>query len=377
MSYPFAGRYFDKYKPFFPYELGDYSFKVDLQYGELLFSKKLISFSGRHLPLDLSLKYVQRHADNGTMFSSYSGFPKGFKTNYHVFLEYDSTYSRYLYEDADGFQHIFILAVNSSTLYYDTFGTGLMLEVTNNGFVVFDDDENYQEFDQYGRLKKIHKTIHKQNSTTYYAEQNISYSSDLKISSITDNYNRTISFSYSSSYITISYNNNTVITLHTSNACLTKISKNIGGNHIKEDIINQTDRVSGVDLPDGGSLDIVYNGNDVESLHLNFGQEFYLFDYSERYKNVVKIYNPRNIVDIYDFNQNQLVVQTKDNNTNLDYLTIKSDVLSATIKNASNNSEITQFLFNNLPSISINGNVTGYSDYITLSDDIDEGAFRA
>ena len=208
MSYPFAGRYFDKYKPFFPYELGDYSFKVDLQYGELLFTRKLISFSGKHLPLDLSLKYVQRHADNGTMFSSYSGFPKGFKTNYHVFLEYDATNNRYLYEDSDGFQHIFILAVNSSTLYYDTFGSGLMLEVINNGFKVFDDEGNYQEFDQYGRLTLIHEKITSSN----FAEQEIHYpnSGDLKIDYILDNYGRRIDFSYSSSYITISYSNNII-----------------------------------------------------------------------------------------------------------------------------------------------------------------------
>ena len=155
MSYPFAGRYYDKHKPFFPYECGDYSFNVDMQNGELLFSKELIAFSGTHLPLKLSLKYVQRHVDNGTMFSSYSGFPQGFKTNFHVFLEYDSTYNRYLYEDSDGYQHIFKLAVNSQTLYYDTFGSGLMLQTYGSGYRVFDDDENYQEFDQYGRLIKI------------------------------------------------------------------------------------------------------------------------------------------------------------------------------------------------------------------------------
>ena len=363
MSYPFAGRYFDKYKPFFPYELGDYSFKVDLQYGELLFTRKLISFSGKHLPLDLSLKYVQRHADNGTMFSSFSGFPKGFKTNYHVFLEYDSTYSRYLYEDADGFQHIFILAVNSSTLYYDSFGSGLMLEVTNNGFVVFDDDENYQEFDQYGRLKKIHKTIHKQNSTTYYAEQNISYSSDLKISSISDNYNRTISFSYSSSYITISYNNNTVITLHTSNACLTKISKNIGGNHIKEDIVSQTDRVSGITLPNGQIISFSYNGGNLSYLHVNSGQEHYYFAYDDNNKQAV-VTNARNVSTAYSYSQEQIVSQTSENSNNLAYLKINSNITSATIKDTSNTSEITEFLFDNLPSIDIYTYNFGRSDYV-------------
>lgn len=367
MSYPFAGRYFNKYKPFFPYELGDYSFKVDLQYGELLFTKKLISFSGKHLPLDLSLKFVQRHVDNGTMFSSYSGFPKGFKTNYHVFLEYDSTNSRYLYEDSDGFQHIFELAVNSQDLYYDTFGSGLMLESTNSGFVIFDEDENYQEFDQYGRLIKIHKNIHKHNSTTYYAEQNISYSSDLRISSNTDNYNRTITFSYSGSYITISYSNNVVITLYTSNACLTKISKNIGGNHIKEDTIWQTNLVSGVTLPNGLAISFSYSGSVLGYLHVNSGQEHYSFDYDDN-KKQAEVTNARNVSTIYNYSQEQTVSQTSESNVNLAYLKINSNIATCTIKDNSNNPEITEFLFNSIPSININGNTTGYSDYIINND---------
>ena len=361
MPYPFAGRYFDKYKPFFPYELGDYSFKVDLQYGELLFTRKLISFPGKHLPLELSLKYVQRHADNGTMFSSYSGFPKGFKTNYHVFLEYDATNNRYLYEDSDGFQHIFILAVNSSTLYYDTFGSGLMLEVINNGFKVFDDEGNYQEFDQYGRLTLIHEKITSSN----FAEQEIHYpnSGDLKIDYILDNYGRRIDFSYSSSYITISYNNNTVITLHTSNACLTKISKNIGGNHIKEDIISQTDLISGITLPNGQIISFSYNGGNLSYLHVNFGQEHYYFAYDDYNKQAV-VTNARNVSTVYSYSQEQTVSQTSENSNNLAYLKINSNITSATIKDTSNTSEITEFLFDNLPSIDIYTYNFGRSDYV-------------
>ncbi len=33
MSYSFAGRYFDKCKPFFSYGCDDYAFKVDLEFG--------------------------------------------------------------------------------------------------------------------------------------------------------------------------------------------------------------------------------------------------------------------------------------------------------------------------------------------------------
>lgn len=107
MSYYFAGRFFNKYRPFFPYLYKDYSFKLDLQVGELYFSRKLISLSGKHLPLDLSLNYVHLHAYNSydDLYLS-TGLPRGFKTNFHIFLEYDSNYDKYLYEDAVGFLHI-------------------------------------------------------------------------------------------------------------------------------------------------------------------------------------------------------------------------------------------------------------------------------
>lgn len=44
----YIGRYFDKYRRFFSYDCQDYTFDVDLQNGELYFSRKLISFSGKY-----------------------------------------------------------------------------------------------------------------------------------------------------------------------------------------------------------------------------------------------------------------------------------------------------------------------------------------
>ena len=39
MSYSFAGRTFNKHKPFFSYDYKDYSFKVDMEHGELYFTR--------------------------------------------------------------------------------------------------------------------------------------------------------------------------------------------------------------------------------------------------------------------------------------------------------------------------------------------------
>ena len=43
MPYSFAGRYYNKYKQFFSYNHEDYSFKVDLEFSDLVFTRKLFS----------------------------------------------------------------------------------------------------------------------------------------------------------------------------------------------------------------------------------------------------------------------------------------------------------------------------------------------
>ena len=362
MPYTFAGRYYNKYKPFFSYNHKDYSFKVDMEFGELLLTRNLIAFSGRHLPLVLSLKYIQRHIyDN-----SYTGisFPLGFKTNYHVFLEYDSNITGYKYEDMDGFEHDFKLAINSSTLYYDTLGSGLMLTIENNGYKVFDDDGNYQLFDSYGRLVKIHKKI----TSSHDAEQTITYSNNLTISSITDNYGRTINFAYSGVGIQISYGNNVVITLHTNNNRLTKISKNIDG-HLIEETIDQYYLINNILFATGENLEFSYLGDGLTFLKSSLGQDAFAFSYYQTSdQSWATVTNARGISTKYDFSKDKSVSQTTDNNYNveLNFVKINSNLNSCLVKSETENNEITQFTFgnNNLISLNTFGNSNGSSNNI-------------
>ena len=55
MSFYFAGYYFDKYKQFLECNHKDYSFKVDLRYGQLYLTRKLFSLPGRYLPINLEV----------------------------------------------------------------------------------------------------------------------------------------------------------------------------------------------------------------------------------------------------------------------------------------------------------------------------------
>ena len=368
MSYYFIDRYFDNAKRFFSYDYKDYSFRIDLQYGELYFTRKLISFSGKHLPIDLSLKYSQIRANTYDNLNTYTGFPRGFKTNYHVFLEYDFDFSGYKYEDKDGFLHRFILAINSSTLYYDELGSGLMLITTNSGYKVFDDEGNYQLFDQYGRLITIHKKI----TSSHYAEQNITYTdnSSLKILAITDNYDRTISFSYTSSYVQISYNSNTIITIYQNNNLLTKISKDIGGNNLVEDTFGESfcELLDNVSLATGETININYCGDDVECFITNIKQDVFSFSYDVGFRRWAEVTNARGVKTHYDFDEKNFFSQTSENSDDLGYIKLNSDIASCIVKEAITNNEITVFTFNGsaiTSSIDTSSNSTGYSNFTT------------
>ena len=365
MSYSFFGRYYDKHKMVFPYDYKDYSFKIDLQNGNLYFSRKLISFSGKHLPLELFLNYSEMHVNVYDNLHSYTGFPRGFKTNYHVVLEYESAYNRYIYEDMDGFKHHFLLAENSSSLYYDSFGSGLMLVVENNGYKVFDDDGYYQLFDQYGRLVTIHKRI----TSTHYAEQSITYldNTSLKISAITDNYGRAISFAYDSTYVRVSYNSNIVITLSLNNYLLTKISKNIGG-YLVEDTINQSSWiVTNITLNSGETFDFSYTDDQIDHFITNIKQDAFSFDYDPTSNKWAVVNNQRGISTRYDFTDSQSVSQTSENGSNLSYLKINSDIASCLIKDVNNNNEVIDFRFgvNNATSIDVASYNSGSSQVET------------
>ena len=364
MLFSFTGRYFNKRRHFFSYDFKDYSFKVDLEFGELYFTRKLMSFSGKHLPLNLSLKYVQSHINGSDCLCSLTGFPQGFKTNFHVFLEYDSYLNKYKYEDADGFVHEFTLAYNSSTLYYDNQGSGLMLITQNNGYKVFDDDGNYQLFDQYGRLTLIYKKV----TSSYGATQFITYcdNNSLKISSIVDNYERIINFTYNNLSIQISYQNNTVATIYKDYSYyLTKISKNIGG-HLVEDSVQYNVYLSNIVAPDASSVSFNYSNDRIASLVTNIKQDAFTFHYPEASNDEMVVANMRGVETNYNFTDDSSLSQTSENSDDLCYYKLNSDIASCLIRDETENNEITVFKFgiDNSESIDTSSYSNGFSNNI-------------
>ena len=348
MSFSFASYCFDKYKKFLTHNYKDYSFNIDLKFGKLYLTRKLFALPGKYLPIDLSFKYIEAHTTSTQTLHEKTDLPIGVKTNYHLFLEYNTTYGQYWLEDADGFLHVFKLADNSTTLYFDKKGSGLMMEIlTGGGYKVFDDYKNYQIFDSNGRLILIHQHI----TNNHNAELNISYMANypadsLRIYSITDSYNNTIYFSYTDSGVQISYNNNVVITIsYDSDKYLTALTKNLGDNHIITETFDCDPLLHTITLDDGETFSLNYSDDKVSYLISSINHCRYAFDYSFG-ENKVRVNDSGGVNTFYDLNQEQSYNQFSYDSTNLSYQTLSSEHLSCLVKEA-NDDEVLEFVLDN------------------------------
>ena len=344
MSFSFAGYCFDKYKKFLNHEYKDYSFNIDLKFGKIYFTRKLFTLPGKYLPFDLTLKYIEPHTASGQFLHLKTGLPIGIKTNYHVFLEYNNTCEKYWLEDSDGFLHVFKLADNSTTLYFDKKGSGLMMEILSGGYKVFDDYGNYQLFDSNGRLTLIHQQI----ANSHTAELTITYIStdpvdSLRIYSITDNYGKVVYFSYTSSGVQISYNNNVVVTISYDNDMyLTEITKNIGDNHIITESFNCDPLLHEIALDDGNYFTFYYYDDKISGLSSSINHCRYAFDYFyNQYK--VNVIDSGGVKTKYDFDQEQPFNEYSCGSEDLSYLTLSSEHLSCLVKEA-NDDEVLNFI---------------------------------
>lgn len=338
-SYPLSNLIFSKYRQFFELRRKDYYFNIDIEAGKLLFDRRLVTFRGAHLPLDLHLKYSQNFFDSNNGLNAYTGLPKGFKFNYHVYISIDN--GQHNYVDKDGFTHVFALAINSSKLYYDTNGSGLMMETTlSGGFRIFDDDGNYQLFDSDGRLIVIREQI----SLSHYREIAITYTSLLKIATISDEYGHVIEFDYTNpSQILIKRNNQILFALNVSNNQLTSIQRFTSTiDYFSESYDWLTDGFEELELASGEIFNATYNSTKISSFYTNYKQNYYSLVYDVANKRTC-IVNARGIETIYDYDQNLLVTHSLANNVDLGYLSLSKDASSYLIKNVVPNNQKIDF----------------------------------
>ena len=181
-------------------EAGGLTADVDVLFGYPRLSAKLLSLGGEKMPLSLELSHLGvEYAKSNSLNGLASGMPDGWFTNYHRVCYKDG--GRYYYIDGKRLKHIFKLAENSTSLYYDSRGTGLLLEAVSGGTKIYDEYGNYMQFDSSGRLTEISE---KRSSSVRFSAT-VSYLEGLKISSVTDGTGRTVSFSYSGTTTSVSF----------------------------------------------------------------------------------------------------------------------------------------------------------------------------
>ena len=133
-------------------------FNLDVRSGASKFSKQLLSYGGENMPFNLSLAF---NAINKTEVTSV-GMPSGWKFNYqHKLVESGSDY---IYTDGRGEKHRFKKALNSTTVFYDVAGIGLIM-IVGSGYKIIDGYNNEMHFNTNGLLTNIVKK-HGSNAIT-------------------------------------------------------------------------------------------------------------------------------------------------------------------------------------------------------------------
>ena len=185
---------------------------VDNYSGNLVVEHQDASTYGNLAPVTVS------HIYNGYMATQNPyNVGKGWKLNIHQTLKPSSQYGLtgesattypYVYMDQDGTEHYFIKKDNE---YFDEDGLGLELKVVSGGYTITDKQDNVMTFNSYG-----------------------------DITSIKDNYNHTISYTYEDDLITkVTSGNGQEIILTYENGLLSKITDQAG----KESTYQYTDNL--------------------------------------------------------------------------------------------------------------------------------------
>lgn len=127
----------------------DYS--VNVRTGRPIFTKTLLSINTTVMPINLNLYYDPLQAN---INSSY--MPKGWRFNYNQRLIAND--EGYEYIDGMGLRHQFVKSLNSSSVYYDIAGTGLIL-TTGVTYTIEDGYKNKLIFNSAKQLLQIVKEI--------------------------------------------------------------------------------------------------------------------------------------------------------------------------------------------------------------------------
>ena len=123
--------------------------KVNLATGRLLYTLPDASIGANSYTIDIFHVYSSQIPPS--FQAKIVGMPNGWKLNAHQFVEKQAS-GRYLYFDATGYVHQFVLFDAERGRYNDTNGQGLVLTVGNHGCEIVDEAGNKLQFDTDGKL---------------------------------------------------------------------------------------------------------------------------------------------------------------------------------------------------------------------------------
>lgn len=312
---------------YFTATAGEISCAVDILTGVPYVSRPLIVLGGMKMPLELSLNYNPENLSNDCF--SGSDLPKGWLTNYHGhcaahnFTDGDGTTKKcYVYTDGQGKRHVFRPAQNSSVLWADGAGTGLVLKETSGKTEISAENGNRMYFDSHGRLEK---TVVKMSKTTN-AETVVTYTSasSCNIATVTDGMNRSVTFSYSGSAVTVSFGGSEKIVIgKSSSGNITEIKRKSGS-------VTETDgfacsssgAVTSITAANGDELSFVYlDASKISSLYTSGGDKTYSFSYGTLQTTMV---DNKGVTWVYNFDEYGEIInsyeKTSDNQSGISFV---------------------------------------------------------
>ena len=298
-------------------QAGEISCNIDVLKGVPYINRPLISLGGLKAPLNMSLNYNTESVNNG--YIKDNGLPVGCLTDYNRYCVPESyndssgsTKKYYAYTDGQGQKHIFRYAQNSSTLWVDCRGTGLLLEENTGSIKIFDEDGNSILFDTNGRLTSIVEKM----SDSVNAVTNIKYTDNIsnKILSVTDGMNRIATFSYNDSSATVSYNGvEKVIIKKDSNGNLSQIIRKSGTTTETDDFTSdQRGALTAVTAANGDTLNLTYiDSVRLSRLYTLQNDKTYNFGYGYLQTTVT---DNKGVTQIYNFNEDGEIINSYEQN---------------------------------------------------------------
>ena len=292
---------------------GEIACNIDILKGIPYISRRLLSLGGLKMPLNLSLNYNTKNVSDGIL--NKNGLPVGWLTDYNLYC-YPETYTDdsgrakkyYVYLDGQGQRHIFRYAQNSTALWADCRGTGLLLEETSNGTKIFDEDGNNMLFDSRGRLNRITQKM----SSAVNAVTDVTYvdENSFRILSVKDGMNRTATFKYGVSSVTVSYNGVEKVTLNKdANGFIANIVRKSGATTETDNFICDTNgAVTSITASNGEELRLTFiDSVRISRLYCLQNDKTFNFAYSYLQTTVA---DNKGITQIYNFNEDGEIINS-------------------------------------------------------------------